>query len=271
VTRPEQQSAAAQPEFVRVKNFERFQHYKKRNPPWIKLYNSLLEDYEFAQLPDSSKMHLVSIWLLASKYENQIPADSEWIGKRIAATEVVDLEQLIGAGFLLRIEVTASSTLAARLHNHFAEREQEIEAGGREEEQPSVPTEPGVAARLIVNPGAHNHASVMGLVVDELYFGLRPTVGEMKTNGSILKLLHARGWKYDDLANMVLGLSSLRVNGLLKGVGARQPISLKWLNDKDPTVDPCQRALDAFYSRRTDRKSEPGGLAQIGAVLRQQA
>jgi DNA-binding NarL/FixJ family response regulator len=30
-----------------VKNFERFQHYKDRSPPWIKLYNELLDDYEF--------------------------------------------------------------------------------------------------------------------------------------------------------------------------------------------------------------------------------
>ena len=38
--------------YLRVRNFEQFQHYKERNPIWIKLYCSLLDDYEFAQLPD---------------------------------------------------------------------------------------------------------------------------------------------------------------------------------------------------------------------------
>src|SRR5690606_19747530 len=35
--------------YLTVKNFERFQHYKDRNPPWIKLYNDLLDDYEFGR------------------------------------------------------------------------------------------------------------------------------------------------------------------------------------------------------------------------------
>src|SRR5687768_18068275 len=52
-------------------NFESFQHYKDRAPPWIKLYNELLDDYEFGQLPDASKMHLVAIWLLASRSDRK--------------------------------------------------------------------------------------------------------------------------------------------------------------------------------------------------------
>lgn len=83
-----------------VKDWERFQHYGNRTPPWIKLYNDLLENYEFAQLPDASKAHLVSIWLLASRMSNSIPADSEFIAKKIGATEPVDLCVLINAGFL---------------------------------------------------------------------------------------------------------------------------------------------------------------------------
>jgi len=33
-------------QFLAVKNFERFQHYKDRNPPWIKLHAAVLDDYE---------------------------------------------------------------------------------------------------------------------------------------------------------------------------------------------------------------------------------
>ena len=33
-----------------VKNWDEFQHYKDRNPPWIKLHNHLLDDYEFEML-----------------------------------------------------------------------------------------------------------------------------------------------------------------------------------------------------------------------------
>lgn len=85
----------------KVKNFESFQHYKDRAPPWIKLYNELLDDYEFGQLPDASKMHLVAIWLLASRSENKIPYDAGWVSKRINATESVDLALLADKGFIL--------------------------------------------------------------------------------------------------------------------------------------------------------------------------
>jgi hypothetical protein len=104
-----------------VKNFERFQHYKDRSPPWIKLYNELLDDYTFGLLPDASKLHLVAIWLLASRSNNRIPHDPGWIAKRISATEKVDLELLRSSGF---IEVQdAGVAQAARKPDADPERE----------------------------------------------------------------------------------------------------------------------------------------------------
>ncbi len=100
-------------QFVAVKNFERFQHYKDRNPPWIKLHSSVLDDYEFGRLQDASKMHLMGIWVLASKCDNKIPADPLWIAKRIGANSPVDLEVLIAAGFLMRLQ-RASDALEER-------------------------------------------------------------------------------------------------------------------------------------------------------------
>lgn len=85
----------------RVKNFEKFQHYKDRSPPWIKLYNELLEDYAFSKISDSSKWHLVAIWLLASRSGNKLPYDAKWIQGRINASEKVNLEALVEAGFIL--------------------------------------------------------------------------------------------------------------------------------------------------------------------------
>jgi hypothetical protein len=102
----------------RVKNFERFQHYKDRNPPWIKLYNELLDDYDFGCLQDASKMHLIAIWLLASRSENKLPYDPEWVARRINATDPVDLDLLVRCGFLLldqplpNAEQVASTPLA---------------------------------------------------------------------------------------------------------------------------------------------------------------
>jgi hypothetical protein len=116
-----------------VKNFERFQHYKDRSPPWIKLYNELLDDYSFGLLPDASKLHLVAIWLLASRSNNRIPHDPNWIARRISATEKVDLELLRTSGF---IEVQdAGMPPAARKPEDDPERESETEV---EEEDSSA-------------------------------------------------------------------------------------------------------------------------------------
>jgi hypothetical protein len=116
-----------------VKDFDKFQHYKDRTPPWIKLYNALLDDYAFARLQDASKAHLIAIWLVASRHDNKIPYDAEWIGSRINATEPVDLGALIEVGFIelnqpLRSTAQdASGAIAERAQTARPEREGETE------------------------------------------------------------------------------------------------------------------------------------------------
>ena len=121
-----------------VRNFERFQHYKDRSPPWIKLYNELLDDYRFAVLPDASKWHLVAIWLLASRSDNEIPADTKWIAGHIGATEQVDLTPLQDAGFIVVGQARAGA-LADGAQSAMPEREGETEAETEKEDSSGDP------------------------------------------------------------------------------------------------------------------------------------
>ena len=91
-------------DYLRAKNFDQFQHYKDRNPPWIKLYTTTADDYLFSSLPDATKAHLILIWLLASKTGNKLPNDPRWIQQRIGASEKVRLDLLIQNGFLIPFE-----------------------------------------------------------------------------------------------------------------------------------------------------------------------
>lgn len=83
-----------------VKNWDAFQHYKDRNPPWIKLHNHLLDDYEFECLPDATKCHLLCIWMLASRTNNEMIFDSAWVKRKIGANSNVDLDLLVSVGFI---------------------------------------------------------------------------------------------------------------------------------------------------------------------------
>ena len=66
-------------EYIVVVNWGKFQQYKDRNPPWIKLHTSLLDDYEFQRLPGDAKWQLLLLWLVAARQDNRIPDDREWL------------------------------------------------------------------------------------------------------------------------------------------------------------------------------------------------
>lgn len=97
--------------YLNVKNWSEFQHYKDRNPPWIKLHRALLDDYEFERLQDASKAHLMLIWLFASQREGRIPNDPAFLKKKLGLKSEPNIQILIDQGFLI-VEQVASDPLA---------------------------------------------------------------------------------------------------------------------------------------------------------------
>lgn len=102
--------------YLEVKNFERFQHYRNRTPPWIKLYNSLLDDFDFLSLPEAARAQLVLLWLVASRHENRIPADDSYLRRTIHVKGRLHIKTLLDAGFLAVVEHPASTTPATSEH-----------------------------------------------------------------------------------------------------------------------------------------------------------
>ena len=58
---------------LRIKNWDRFQHYHNRKPPWIKLYRELLDDPDYHKLPPVAAKYLPLIWLVASEKDGELP------------------------------------------------------------------------------------------------------------------------------------------------------------------------------------------------------
>lgn len=71
---------------MRIKNWKRFQHFKDRRPPWIKLYRDLLDDMEWHELDPLAGKHLVMLWLIASENGGVIPGNKE-LSFRLRCTE----------------------------------------------------------------------------------------------------------------------------------------------------------------------------------------
>ncbi len=86
--------------FLRIRDWDKYQHYKKRKPPWIKLYTDLLRDYKFEQLQNDSMLLSILLCLLASQMDNKIPADEKYLGKHLPMHGKVKLQPLIDAGLI---------------------------------------------------------------------------------------------------------------------------------------------------------------------------
>jgi hypothetical protein len=56
---------------IRIKDWVKFQHFKDRRPPWIKLYRELLDDPHWHALDGAAAKHLVMLWLIASEDESK--------------------------------------------------------------------------------------------------------------------------------------------------------------------------------------------------------
>lgn len=112
--------------YLSVKDYGKHQHYKDRNPPWIKLHRSTLTDYAFGCLQDASKAHLMLLWLLASTCDNKIPYDLGWIQKQLSTTESIDVEELILQGFI-EVSQDDSKPLASSKQNARLEEKRRVE------------------------------------------------------------------------------------------------------------------------------------------------
>ena len=86
--------------YFQVVNWHKFQQYKDREPKWIKLHRSLRSKYEWCQLDDAAKGHLIGIWMLAADLGNKIPWDYKWIEAQIGATTEISLDQLLTNHFI---------------------------------------------------------------------------------------------------------------------------------------------------------------------------
>ena len=120
----------------RVKEWDTYQHYKDRNPPWIKLHFALLTSRTWVTLDDASRVLAVAIMLLASRTDGEVDASEAGLAylQRLAyLNSPPDLKPLIDNGFL--VPLADASNLHA---NARPETETETEEETEERERQSA-------------------------------------------------------------------------------------------------------------------------------------
>jgi hypothetical protein len=87
---------------LRIKNYEKYQSHKIKNPEWIKLYRSLLTDREFLRLDVKCRYLFVCCLILASETFNRCVNDVAYLSQR-CFTDVSqdDVSRLIRSGLIV--------------------------------------------------------------------------------------------------------------------------------------------------------------------------
>lgn len=123
---------------MKIRNWEDFQHYKDRSPPWIKLHKSLLDNYKFQCLPLASRALAPMLWLLASEQvDGDFDGDPAILAFRLRRSEkeIMDgLKPLIERGFV----IDDSMALAVRKHLAIPETEREAEKEKEAEKETEI-------------------------------------------------------------------------------------------------------------------------------------
>jgi hypothetical protein len=110
---------------IKVKNWTKFQHYKHRDPPWIRLYRSLLNEHKWYMLDGDASKVLVMCWLIASENDGKLPPLTDLAFRlRINEQQCAEILSRLGDHWL---ELDASITQAARHQHALPETETESE------------------------------------------------------------------------------------------------------------------------------------------------
>lgn len=136
--------------YFAIRNFERFQHYSNRKPPWIKLYRDLWRDREFFRLSDKSKLVFIGLTTIASICDNLIPEDFGWLSTELSLSiKEADIKPLFSAGFLSVVQ-DASEMLAERTQPAMLEesREEKIDPqNSKKNSSDLAPSQPQTVAQ----------------------------------------------------------------------------------------------------------------------------
>jgi len=125
-------------EYYMIRNWARYQHYKNRNPVWVKLHTSILDDYNFTRLTPMARLTFLLLAPLAARVSNKIPYSRVWVAEKLSLRQdMVKLDELIENNYL--VPYIASKSLASCYQDASTEKRQRQRQRSETEKKPSTP------------------------------------------------------------------------------------------------------------------------------------
>ena len=150
---------------MRIKNWDRFQHFKDRKPIWIKLYRDLLDDLNWHELDGKSAKALVMIWLIASEDLGKLP-ETKTLAFRLRMSEKETKEVVTKLSQWL--EQDDINTISDGYQDYMPEKRRE-ETDKEKEKEKETDTPLGVSQQVwdsFVKQRKTKKAQVTDLVID---------------------------------------------------------------------------------------------------------
>lgn len=201
---------------LRICSWAEYQHYKERNPPWIKLHTSLLTSRLWVSLDDASRVLAIASMLIASRDNGEFDADPDYFRRVAYLNGEPDWRPLIEKGFCETVDKTlahASNLLADASNMHTnarpeKRREEEIRVeeskaphtpqGGHGGAEPDSPNEspanpPSTIAEFRTETPRHsqNGSAVASAQHQEAKTPYKPTESGTDTPSSIMEAWNA--------------------------------------------------------------------------------
>jgi len=187
--------------FIRIKGWEKYQHYKDRNPPWIKLHQELLTSLTWALADDASRVLAIALMMIAAKTGNKTPANPDYVKRVAYLHSLPDFTQLIQLEFIEIIDengdlvVTGLSALAdASKMQAFARPETETETETEHKQRKKKPS-PQKPAEVLPQDSWHQRIQAMVKTAWSEHNGGTPCPWGVE-DGAQLKLMRSKspGW-----------------------------------------------------------------------------
>ena len=255
----------------RIRNWTKFQHYKDRNPPWIKLHVEMLQSEDWVMLDDASKLLAVVCMIIAAKHDGAVPDNPDYIKRVAYLNHRPNLNPLVKCGFLEILQADASGSKQKIPH---ARPEKESESYSTEGEskgskvyvnaaRPPVPVEPPIDCSI-----EQSSAIVKKLAV-EAWNDLAGRIGlpaVQRLTTARAAALRARLIEVGGIDGWLAALAKIEASPFLRGEGGRAQGHDGWRCNFDWLIS--QRGFTRLLEGAFDSTPGTGGKGALARAMR---